>query len=478
MRFLSSCRTRPGVHPNQPIISTIVGALTLLIILLVIGREIAPLLPMDLALATPLLLLLGLLTLNVNNSRRAFVLVAAALTLGNLLWHPDWRATLQSGLVTAAFITAFFSALTTLKYVAETSPAIRNCGRFLSAQPPGRRYLALTVGGQLFGLLLNYGSISLLGGMSLANASLEPNEEIRRHRVRRMLLAIQRGFISILPWSPFSFAIAISTTLVPGASWVQVALPGFISGSLLAATGWALDSLFKPKLSSPLPARGKVEGNWLAITPLLLLLALLALLLGGGYWLTGLRMLVLVMIIVPLLSFVWVAIQANGERPLRQAGQRSREYITQRVFEFRAEMVLLMMAGYIGTVASPLLGSAMAALHIDLTALPAWLILVLIVWLIPLAGQLGMNPILAAAIIAPLLPEASLLGVAPAAVVLAITAGWILSGVSSPFTVTTLLVGHFAGVSASHVGQRWNGVYTILCGVILSLWVVSYAYWL
>jgi amino acid permease len=39
-----------------------------------------------------------------------------------------------------------------------------------------------------------------------------------------------------------------------------------------------------------------------------------------------------------------------------------------------------------------------------------------------------------------------------------------------------MLVGNFAGISSSYVGQRWNGLFTIVCAVVLSIWVVSYAW--
>ena len=168
-------------------------------------------------------------------------------------------------------------------------------------------------------------------------------------------------------------------------------------------------------------------------------------------------------------------IQARTQRRLVATRQRTANYFFQELAGFRGEMLLLMMAGYLGSVASPLLGTLMQLMHIDLALLPAWSILLLIVWFIPMVGQLGMNPILAAALIAPLLPEATALGISPVAIVVAITAGWILSGVSSPFTATTLLVGNFAGISSADVGRQWNGIFTVVCGMILSVWVVVYA---
>lgn len=454
-----------------------IGLLILGIGVLVIVQELHLSNALSHLLFIPVTLLVVLLSGYVSRSRQVFVVVAVLLTLMNLGWNPDWRSTLEKGFATAGFIATFFAALSTLKFAAASSPAIRRSGLFLSQQPPGRRYLALTVGGQLFGLLLNYGAIQLLGAMSVSSIQRTLDPEIRRHRVRRMLLAIQRGFISILPWSPFSFAILISTTLVPGASWTQAALPGLVNGIILAGLGWLLDQLFKPRLASPPPPRAKLDDNWSALLPLLFLLLLLAALLALAYLLTGIRILVLEMLIIPTLSMAWVLVQTAHRSALKHLRRRTKNYLTVQLAELRGELILLMMAGYLGTLASPLLGEALQGLGVNLLQLPAWLILIGIVWLIPLAGQFGMNPILVAAVIAPLIPDASQLSITPSAIVTAITAGWILSGVSSPFTATTLLVGKFADVSSFHVGQRWNGGFTLLCAVVLSAWVVAYASW-
>lgn len=83
-----------------------------------------------------------------------------------------------------------------------------------------------------------------------------------------------------------------------------------------------------------------------------------------------------------------------------------------------------------------------------------------------------MNPILAVSLMAPLLPSAAALGVPPSALIVAITAGWALSGITSPYTATTLLVGSFGHVSARRVGLIWNGIYVAVTVAALSAWVV------
>ena len=114
----------------------------------------------------------------------------------------------------------------------------------------------------------------MLGALALANAGSEPNAEIRGHRIRRMLLAIQRGFVSTLPWSPLSFAMAISVSVVPGTSWAQAMVPGLVSSALLAGVGWGLDTAFKPRLSVT-PQRSAPDGTWALMLPLLALLGVL-----------------------------------------------------------------------------------------------------------------------------------------------------------------------------------------------------------
>ncbi len=95
----------------------------------------------------------------------------------------------------------------------------------------------------------------------------------------------------------------------------------------------------------------------------------------------------------------------------------------------------------------------------------------------PVGRQIGMNPIMAVTLIAPLIPSAQALGVSPSAIIVAITSGWALGGVTSPFTATTLLIGGFGNVSARHVGGlNWNGgVYFLWIATILSVWVVIFA---
>jgi hypothetical protein len=453
------------VEPQGRVISLVLLAT----VLLVIGVEWHGAMVFVHGASAAVLLFVVLATPLVGWSRRIFVVVGLALFVAALVTRSDWLRIIEAGLETAAFIAAFFSASACLRNASATSASIAESGRYLAHQPPGRRYAALTAGGHLFGIILLYGAIALLGGLAEASARREGSDEIRRVRLRRMLLAIQRGFVSTLCWSPLTFSMAISTTLIPGATWADAFGFGLIGAAILAVLGWALDTIFKPKLSGPRPPVQQV-GSWRSLIPMFILLAILLATVGGLSVATGLRAVAIVLVVVPLLAAGWIAMQNAGDAPLRRVAQRAAGY-SEDLFNYRSELVLLVMAGFIGTLGSRLLLPLLDGSNLDLLAVPAWAILVAIVWIIPLTGLIGMNPILSVSLMAPLLPNAEAMGITPAAIIVAITSGWALSGASSPYTATTLLAGSIGGVSAWRVGLSWNGIYTLLGGLVLSGWV-------
>ena len=450
----------------------LLGSLLLLISIAVAAAEWLDLGRVYLAAGAAVVLAWILIAPQVSKSRWPFLAVSAGLTAWALIGREAPWPLIERALVSAGFIAGFFVALAWLRSAASGSEAIARCGRFLADQPPGRRYAALTAGGHLFALVLSYGAIALLGGLAEASAKQETNREIAEIRVRRMLLAIQRGFTATLPWSPLAFAMAVSLSLVPGASWGEAAPWCAVTALLMIGLGWAVDTIVKPKITGPRPPRRQAEGGWGRLAPLLALLTILVGSVGVLQAVTHLRAVAVVMVVAPTVSLGWIWLQGGGAARM---AEKIGGFVGAELPGYRAELLLLTTAGYIGTLGSALFAPLMAALGLDLTAPPAWAVLLGMMWFIPLAGQVGMNPILAVSLAAPLLPSAEALGVPASAVVVAITAGWALSGVTSPYTATTLLVGSFGHVSARRVGLIWNGIYVAVTLGALSAWVVFVA---
>lgn len=415
-------------------------------------------------------------------SRRAFVIVAVALVAAALLWRDDGVELVESALVSAGFILAFFVALSTLRTAAGSSASIRQCGLYLATRTPAKRYLALTMGGHLFSLVLNYGSISLLGTI-VEQAETGPDGKfLNAVRLRRMLLAIQRGFATTLCWSPLSFSMAVGSTLVPGSSWGGTAGYGMVTAFLATMLGWGLDVAFKPPRPPNAPPPPAPVGSLMSLRPLVMLLFAIVLGTAAFCTLTGLPVIVAVTAVVPSVSVAWMAAQVATPEPglprpaarvvAAEVGRRCGDFLAREVDSYRGEMVLLYMAGFIGKLGAGLAEPLVSAHLLDLSAMPAWAVLAVLVCGMPLLGQAGMHPILAASLLVPLMPSPEALGIAPALVMLAVAFGWSISAVSSPFTATVLLIGVFGRVSALTVGLKWNGLYILAACAFGVAWLV------
>ncbi|MDO5704900.1 MAG: hypothetical protein Q4G49_07470 [Paracoccus sp. (in: a-proteobacteria)] len=422
---------------------------------------------------------IAVLVWRVPASRVAFVVIGGALIVWAAATRADWADAVMTAIQRGAMVIALFTALSAIRTAALTSHEILECGRFLARQRPGLRYTALTAGGHLFALILLYGSISLLGSLARESAASQPDPELRLHRTRRMMVAIQRGFASTLCWSPLGFSMAITLAIVPGASWPGAVVACLVSAALMLTVGWALDALFKPRLTAPPPPRAPETGRWLVtLRPLLLLLAVVLSGVAALHMLTGVEVIGAVMSLVPLVAILWTMMQPRpaGFSRIGWTGSRMMEFATRDIPAYRGEIVLLFMAGFIGSMGAWLLVPLVQTQGFNLSGIPPWLVLTAVVWIIPLTGQLGMNPILAVSLLVPLLPSPAAMGISPVPLIVAITGGWALSGVTSPFTASVLIAASLGGVSPRTAGLGWNGLYTLIMGVILSGWALILAY--
>jgi len=415
-------------------------------------------------------------------SRKVFVITGVFLVILAIIQIPTWPNLIQSSLQSSAFVAAFFLSLSCLRNAASTSNAIEKCGEFLANQNPGKRCLALVLGGHIFGIILSYGAISLLGSLAERGARQEKNIEIRKIRTKRMLLAVQRGFIAMTCWSPLTFSIAITTSIIAGSSWSGAAIPCFISALILMGLGLLLDFFYKSKININSNNLIKKIGSWNTVMPLVFLFIFLLSLIGSIQFFTNLRAVAVVMLVVPIFSLIWISCQNYKAKNLNflylKTKGRVSEYIFKDIINYKSELILLIMAAFIGTMASSIIEPYINNNVMNFSNTPSWLILIGILWIMPITGQIGMNPILAVYLIAPLLPQATDLGVSPNAIILALTSGWALSGISSPYTASTLLIADLGKISAIQAGLRWNGVFTLIGGSLLSIWVVIFSQFL
>jgi hypothetical protein len=421
-----------------------------------------------------------------NQRRYAQVLFLALLGIGmvGVVLAADPLALFLAGWRRGASYAAFFLALTTLRDAAETSPLVRRCGQHLVAQPPGRRYAALTAGGHVFGITLSYGAIELLAAMVMRANTLEAaggSADIRAIRTRRMLLAIYRGFCVMNCWNPINIMTAVVSTAVPAAP-MRLLLPiAFVVSVGMTALGWIEDRLSGARLRTRGGPRPATTESWAIHWRIVALIVLVMLLAEGTAALFGVSLVAGVTLVVPLVALGWLVAQSwrfAGRRASRLPAmmrRRARRFLL-RVPGLRSEATVLGGSGFMGVA----LGSVLPASGLApfVAGLPSVTVPLLIPLLLIGTGQLGLNPVAVVALIGAAVPDPGLLGVPPAVLAFACMLGWGLGVTMTPMSSSAIITARWADVSPWTVTTRWNALYT--SSALLMAWAaiaIAFVMW-
>src|SRR3546814_18051898 len=133
--------------------------------------------------------------------------LCAALFALALAYDPEPWALALRGLDRSAFLAAFILLMALLREGGIASPAVLQCGTYVTQQPPQWRFLAVFLGSHFFSVLINLGSLSLLAPIiqrAVRGDKLQREEldELALVRERRQLSALLRGFAWFRVWSP------------------------------------------------------------------------------------------------------------------------------------------------------------------------------------------------------------------------------------------------------------------------------------
>lgn len=373
---------------------------------------------------------------------------------------------------------AFFLALSTLRDAAETSKMVRRCGQHLVAQPPGRRYAALTAGGHLFGIILSYGSIELLGAMVMRANTLKAaggSEAIRGLRSRRMLMAIYRGFAVMNCWSPLNLMTAVVSTAVPAAPMRMLLPIAFIASIGMAAIGWLEDRVSAARLATSGGTRPVTADSWSVHLGIVALVGLVMLLSEVGSIIIGVSLVAAVTLIVPLVGLGWAIGQAwrfvaGANHLARTIGvlRRRAGRFFLRVPNFRSEATVLAGSGFMGVAvggALPAAGLAPLIGHLPPIAVPLLVPVLLIA-----TGQIGLNPVAVVALLGAVMPDPSVFGISPAILAFSCMLGWGLGVSMTPMSASAITTARWAGVSPWTVSTAWNVGFTF--AALVFSWIV------
>ncbi|MGB0382018.1 MAG: hypothetical protein ACPGJH_04015 [Alphaproteobacteria bacterium] len=411
---------------------------------------------------------------------REFYLIFVCFVLGGaaLLTLDNGTNVLLAGLDQGVFLMNFLLLLTLLHQAASTSTAVARVGSFLTQQPASRRYLAISGGSSIMGVIFNLGTITMLTPLiheGVANS--KGDDELKSLRERRQLNAMLRGFAWCVIWSPTALAPVAVMELIDGIDRNLWSFYGFLMSVLILALGWVEDHYMFRKFAGLAQRQGEKSLPPPGMS-LLHFGQALAILFGLSYmfsWLANDSVVVGILFACPLMMLGWILLQAKEHHlPIYQAtAVRLHDVIFGKLTLNLGILVTLGCSGFIGRAAAALVPAEEVASTLGLYGMPDFLFL----FLVPLAmmpfALLGLSPIVMAVFFGGLFGSLEVLPADPTLLALAISMGWALSMTMSPFATVVLLMSRLNGISGLDLTLRWNWCFNIITIFVMFLMLMA-----
>ncbi|GAB4353480.1 MAG: hypothetical protein Kow00114_02650 [Kiloniellaceae bacterium] len=395
--------------------------------------------------------------------------LCAGLTLLTVWLLPDPASVLRAGLDQASFLMAFLLLLNLLHEAASTSPAVAECGRYLTRQPPGRRYYALNAGSAFMAVLFNVGVVSFL--VPLIQRGIEsatPGDALNPVRERRQVSAMLRGFAWCVIWSPTAIAPLVVMQLIPGTDRNLWILIGFCIFAGLLVLG-ALEDRFTFRAYRPQAGRSVPAFPRSGFLRFLLACAWLFGMSAAVMGLSGESVVFGLMVACPVMLVGWLLAQnLHAPQGMLAPTLRRLDVIAFTNLAGAAPVAItLACSGFVGHVGAALIPSDTWAQVLGLDAMPDFVFLSLLPVAIAVLSLLALSPIMMAVFFGSLIGSLSVLPADPTLTALAISCGWALSMTFSPFATVVLLINRGGGIPPRSLTWGWNLRFTLLAALAL-----------
>ncbi|MAZ02388.1 MAG: hypothetical protein CMN56_04555 [Sneathiella sp.] len=389
------------------------------------------------------------------------------------VWH-----TLNEGAVRAQLFMSFITAIMVLREPAFRSQLLQAAGNIIVRQRQGRRVLMLLMGSHLFGLMMNMGSVVLLSSIA---SSRDREKGATGHSIaqRQSALAIVHGFVATMMWSPLSLALVVVLSQVQGVTSSMITPLGLLGVLFFLALSFAVSQLevrlrrHRPELASTEQEETEMRGgaSFLKILMRVILLVVVifstitAVSLGASVSVP-----VAVTLAIPLITFVWLMIQAHGDLGICLRGPLANT-IFRTLPSQSSEVGILLVAGFMGPVLVALMPTAdiNAFLHSHHT--PPGVIVLVAFFAIVAGGVVAINPLISVTIVLGVLADPTALGIHPLYLALSILGAWVVGSSLSPYTSVTIVTASMFGVKSTTLALVWNRLFgaialTVCAGLI------------
>lgn len=415
----------------------------------------------------------------ISGSRVIRVFLVLGLMCFPLTFHYAENAwqTFDEGAVRAQLFLSFITAIMVLREPAFRSQLLQSAGQIIVRQRQGRRILMLLLGSHLFGLMMNMGSVVLLGSIA-SSRRREKAATGKSYSQRQSALAIIQGFVTTMLWSPLSLALVVVLSQVQGATSSMITPLGLLCVICMFALSFAVSQLeVWLRRNKPEPdflqdrAEPRADGSFLKILIRVILLVVAIF--------TAITLLstvasvpvpVAVTLAIPMITLTWLLVQSHGDIAVCFRGPVA-NMMFKTLPSQSSEVGILLVAGFMGPVLVALMPSAEINDFLHSHHISPGVIVLSGFFAIVAGGVLAVNPLISVTIVLGVLADPIALGIHPVFLALSILGAWAIASALSPFTGVTIVTASMFGVKSTTLALVWNRLFgvtaLILCAALI-----------
>lgn len=403
-------------------------------------------------------------------NRGGLIGLGATLTVGAAaLFTSDPARIMGTALERVAFFAALLTALAFLREAAGSSRLLRRAGSSLLHHPARRRYLFMTTASHLVSIVMNFGVIYLFTPLilRLAPRGSSPGDSLQ---VRRLTLAMLRGFAAMCMWSPLSLSFAVTVESMGGAvPELPMMAVGAVGAVLIMTLGWTMEP--SPPDDAAFTTRAHGIGDLRNVIGIAIAVVGIA---SGMAYLLNASLIMGVIVACPVIAMGWACMTTDTRQHAGETPSRALRHIgagvVQRLPTQRNEMAILGGAAFIGAVVGEVVTPGMTSHVIDTLRLSGLGIAMAASLLIVAVSQLGIGPLISVSVLGSALATLPQ-GPAPLLLGVSLMGGWGIAVGVTPVAAGTLSIGHLLSLPASRVSRGWNGPFSILALFVFCGWL-------
>jgi len=377
---------------------------------------------------------------------------------------------LQASEGTLIFV-SLFTGITFLQYPALKSPSLNELREFIVSQPPGHRYLILSISAHFLGALINLSAMGLL--TTFLYGKIGPSSR------QRMACAMIRGFSLASIWSPFFISIAVILHIKPELQWWDIAIPGFPLSAFLLFYSWVYDRIFShhatPTSATATPTDSVPKLSVQAVVKIAFLAVVLSVMFIVSSKSLEVTIPIAIILVTPAIAIGWQFLLSRSGA--KDGMLEMFHTVSMNVGKLRNQILIFISANFLGYGVARVIDPELVSSTLLGAGIEGWIAIFFLLVTMLTCTTLMLHPLALIILVGQIFP-AEVLGVHNISLAMCMVLVWGIATTSSPASGLTMFMASVTGESLWRIGWIWNGGYAFGGCMIGALYISFLNHWL